>query len=44
VLAKIEGKSHKEISEKIGISIKTVENHMNRAYKELRELLKNKLQ
>ena len=42
VLAKIEGKSYKEIAESLNISTKTIESHINRAYKELRELLNDK--
>ena len=43
VLAKIEEKSHKQIAEKLNIALKTVENQINKAYKILRELLKDKI-
>lgn len=43
VLSKLKGYSQKEIAEKLGISIKTIENQMTKAYKILRELLKDKL-
>ncbi|MEL6143127.1 MAG: RNA polymerase sigma-70 factor [Bacteroidota bacterium] len=39
VLSRFEGMSHKEISEALDISIKTVENQMGRAYRYLREYL-----
>lgn len=43
VLCKIEGKSHEEISRELGISISTVNNHMVKANKIVRDyLLKNK--
>lgn len=35
--AKLEGKSYKDIAEEMGISPKTVENQMTRAFKQLRE-------
>lgn len=41
ILSKQEGMSYKEISEKLNISPKTVENQMGRAFKHLREKLKN---
>jgi RNA polymerase sigma-70 factor (ECF subfamily) len=39
-LSREEGMSYKEISEKLGISIKTVEDHMSHALRYLREQLK----
>ena len=41
-LSRIEGLSQKEISEKLGISKKTIENHMTKALKTLRTELKRK--
>ena len=41
-LSRMEGLSHKEISEKLDISKKTIENHMTRALKTLRIELKKK--
>ncbi len=40
-LSKIEGKSNKDIADHLGLSIKTVENQMTKAYKLLRESLKD---
>ena len=40
-LSKLEGMSYKEIAEQLKISPKTVENQMGRAFKMLREKLKN---
>lgn len=40
-LSKLEGMSYKEIADQLGISPKTVENQMGRAFKMLREKLKN---
>lgn len=40
-LSKMDGKSYKEIAGEMGISIKTVENQMGRAFKILREQLKH---
>ena len=40
-MSRFDGKKYKEIAEELGISIKTVEAHMSRAMKELRELLKD---
>ena len=37
LLSRIEGKSHKDISAQLGISTKTIENHMTRALKSLRK-------
>ncbi len=39
VMSKLEEMSHREIAEGLGISVKTVENQMTRAYKFLREYL-----
>jgi len=39
-LSRVEGKSHAEISELLDISKKTIENHMTRALRSLREGLK----
>ncbi|NJB85262.1 RNA polymerase sigma-70 factor (ECF subfamily) [Lewinella marina] len=39
VMSKVENMSHREISEGLDISVKTVENQMTRAYKFLREWL-----
>ena len=39
VMSRFEDKSYKQISEETGLSIKTVENHIGRALKELRETL-----
>lgn len=41
-LSRFEGKSHQEISEVMQISKKTIENHMTRALKTLRDQLKRK--
>ncbi len=41
-LSRLEGKSHQEISETMGISKKTIENHMTRALRTLRDQLKRK--
>ena len=41
-LSRFEGKSHHEISEVMGISKKTIENHMTRALRTLRDQLKRK--
>jgi RNA polymerase sigma-70 factor (family 1) len=38
-LSKLDGKSHQEISEQLGVSISTVNNHMVRANKEVRAYL-----
>ncbi|MEE9361448.1 MAG: sigma-70 family RNA polymerase sigma factor [Cellulophaga sp.] len=40
ILSKFEKMKYKVIAEKMGISIKTVENHMSKAFKELRKGLK----
>lgn len=40
-LSKLEGKSNKEIADHLGISIKTVENQITKAYKLLRKSLKD---
>jgi RNA polymerase sigma-70 factor (ECF subfamily) len=40
ILSRYEGKSHKEISEEMGISKKTIENHMTRALKTIKTELK----
>lgn len=40
-LAKVEGKSYKEVAEQLNISVKTVENQMSRAFKYLRLKLKD---
>jgi RNA polymerase sigma-70 factor (ECF subfamily) len=39
VMSKVEEMSHREIAEGLGISVKTVENQMTRAYKFLRQWL-----
>lgn len=41
-LSRLEGKSHQEISDDMGISKKTIENHMTRALKTLRNQLQRK--
>jgi len=41
-LSRIEGKSHQEISDAMGISKKTIENHMTRALKALKNELKRR--
>ena len=41
-LSRYEGKSHKEISEKMEISKKTIENHMTRALRTLKNELKRR--
>ncbi|MCG8576939.1 MAG: RNA polymerase sigma-70 factor [Flavobacteriales bacterium] len=41
VMSKLDGLSYKEIAEHMGISPKTVENQMGRAFKHLREKLKS---
>ncbi len=41
ILCKMEGKSYKEIAEMLKISPKTVENQMGRAFRHLRESLKD---
>lgn len=41
-LSRFEGKSHQEISEIMGISKKTIENHMTRALRTLKDHLKRK--
>jgi len=41
ILSKIDGLKYNEIAEKLDISPKTVENQMGRAFKHIRELLKN---
>lgn len=41
VLSKIEGKSNKDIAEELGLSVKTIENQMTKAYKLIRESLKD---
>lgn len=38
-LSKLDGKSYKEIADQLGISVKTVENQMGRAFRHLREKL-----
>lgn len=40
LLSRIEGYSNKEIADKLAISVKTVENQMTRALRQMRELLK----
>ena len=40
ILSRLEGKSYAEIAELLGISRKTVENHINLALKELRKITK----
>lgn len=40
-LSKLEGKSNRAIADQLGISIKTVENQMTKAFKLLRESLKD---
>ena len=42
-MSKLEGKSHATISNELGISVKTIENQMTKAYKLLRENLKDLL-
>lgn len=41
-LSRLEGKSHQEISDQMGISKKTIENHMTKALRTLRDQLKRK--
>jgi len=41
ILHKIEGLKYSEISERLGISVNTIENHMSRALKTIREKLGN---
>lgn len=41
ILDRLEGKSHKEIAEELGISVKGVEYHISKAVKVLRENLKD---
>ncbi len=41
VLSRFDGLSHKEIAQKLGISVKTVENQIGRALKKLRKSLAN---
>ena len=41
-LRRIEGSSHQEIADKLGISKKTIENHLTKAMKILRETLQSK--
>ncbi|MEZ5055662.1 MAG: RNA polymerase sigma-70 factor [Saprospiraceae bacterium] len=41
-LRRIEGSSHQEIADKLGISKKTIENHLTKAMKLLRETLQSK--
>ncbi len=41
VLSKLEGRTHKEIASELDISVKTVENQITKAYKILREILKD---
>ena len=43
IKSKIEGKKQKEIAEELNISLKTVENQMNIAYKKIRVELKDYL-
>ena len=38
MMSRIEGKSNEEIAAEMGITKKTVENHLNAALKELRKL------
>ena len=41
VMAKINGLTYREIADELDISVKTVENHMSKAFKQLRELISN---
>lgn len=41
-LSRFDGRSHQEISDKMGISKKTIENHMTKALRTLRDQLKRK--
>jgi len=41
ILSKLNGYSYNDIADKLGISPKTVENQMGRAFKHIREILKN---
>lgn len=43
VMNKINGLTYREISEELEISVKTVENHIGKAYRVLRELLGSRL-
>ena len=43
ILNKIDGLNYREIAESKNISIKTVENHIGKAYRKLRELMSDKL-
>lgn len=43
IKSKLEGKKQKEIAEELNISIKTVENQMNIAYRKLRHILRDYL-
>jgi RNA polymerase sigma-70 factor (ECF subfamily) len=43
-MSRFENLKYSEIAEQLGISVKTVEKHMGRALKELREKLKDYLE
>jgi RNA polymerase sigma-70 factor (ECF subfamily) len=40
-MSRIKEKTHKEIAESLGISVKTVEYHISKALASIREIMKN---